>query len=118
MTGFASKSAPNSATKSHKERNVSRNLPKRSASSVGKSSTSGMGMRSISVGMLNQVNETLMKFILLLLTIILLLYFRVTLIKVSRYQEVDYSDQQFLLKIKLMAVRKPANTSIHVALLE
>ena len=36
-----------------KDRNASRNLPKRSASSVGKSSTSGMGMRSISVGMLN-----------------------------------------------------------------
>lgn len=40
--------------KSPKERNTTRNLPKRSASSVGKSATSGMGMRSVSVGMLNQ----------------------------------------------------------------
>lgn len=50
--GFA-KGSP-ASSKSPKERNTTRNLPKRSASSVGKSSTSGMGMRSVSVGMLNQ----------------------------------------------------------------
>ncbi|XP_070509795.1 mitogen-activated protein kinase-binding protein 1 isoform X4 [Chironomus tepperi] len=41
-----------------KDRNASRNLPKRSASSVGKSATSGMGMRSASVGMLNQASDS------------------------------------------------------------
>lgn len=44
--------APNQ--KAAKERSGTRNLPKRSTSSVGKSSTSGMGMRSVSVGTLNQ----------------------------------------------------------------
>lgn len=46
--------ATSTSPKGAKERNTTRNLPKRSASSVGKSSTSGMGMRSVSVGMLNQ----------------------------------------------------------------
>lgn len=56
MKGFTKPAAPG---KSPEKRNGTRNLPKRSASSVGKSSTSGMGMRSASVGMLNQAVSSL-----------------------------------------------------------
>ena len=53
--GFIRSTAPSTPNqKASKERSGTRNLPKRSTSSVGKSSTSGMGMRSVSVGTLNQ----------------------------------------------------------------
>lgn len=54
VTYLGMKGTTSTSPKAVKERNVNRNLPKRSASSVGKSSTSGMGMRSVSVGMLHQ----------------------------------------------------------------
>lgn len=54
ILGVKGTTTTSTSPKSAKERNTTRNLPKRSASSVGKSATSGMGMRSVSVGMLNQ----------------------------------------------------------------
>jgi hypothetical protein len=66
--------ATSASPKGVKERNTTRNLPKRSASSVGKSSTSGMGMRSVSVGMLNQaVRNYFWKFLILFETSFLFL---------------------------------------------
>lgn len=54
-SGFNKEKSGVPSQKTQKEKTHTRNLPKRSLSSVGKSSTSGMGMRSVSVGMLNQV---------------------------------------------------------------
>lgn len=97
IKGF-NKGAPTAGSKSSKERNTTRNLPKRSASSVGKSATSGMGMRSASVGMLNQAVSCQIDKVKQFLKIIIS---RATLISQNRLRyEVAFSDRRFHLKTK------------------